>query len=52
VVNLGKEIDYPQLDTTIAESLNIPKTVILMECERGYGKEKVVCMFYSTVLDT
>jgi hypothetical protein len=35
----------------IAESLNIPKTSS-SDPERGFGKEKVVCTFYSTLLDT
>jgi hypothetical protein len=35
----------------IAESLNILKT-ISSDSERGFGKEKVVCTFCSTLLDT
>ena len=35
----------------IAESLNIPKTSS-SDPARGFGKEKVVCMFCSTLLDT
>ena len=34
----------------IAESLNIPKTS--SDSERGFGKEKVVGTFCSTLLDT
>jgi hypothetical protein len=36
----------------IAESLNITKTVVLTDYEREFGKEKVVCVFCSTLLDT
>ena len=36
----------------IAESLNIPKTVVLRVVKRGFGKDKVVCKFCSTLLDT
>ena len=35
----------------IAESLNIPKTSS-SDSEREFGKEKVVCTFCSTLLDT
>ena len=35
----------------IAESLNIPKSSS-SDSERGFGKEKDVCRFYSTILDT
>jgi hypothetical protein len=35
----------------IAESLNIPKTVVLRNLKEDLGK-KVVCMFCSTLLDT
>jgi hypothetical protein len=36
----------------IAESLNIPKDCSSSDSERGFGKEKVVCTFCSTLLDT
>jgi len=37
----------------IAESLNVPNTVHgSSDSERGYGKEKVLCTFCSTLLDT
>jgi len=36
----------------IAEYLNTPKTVVLRVLKRGLGKEKVVCRFCSTLLDT
>jgi hypothetical protein len=35
----------------IAESLNIPKTVVL-RILRGFGKEQVVCTLCSTLFDT
>jgi len=36
----------------IAESLNIPKDCSSSDSERGFWKEKVVCTFCSTLLDT
>jgi hypothetical protein len=36
----------------IAESLNIPQECITSDSERGFEKEKVVCTFCSTLLDT
>jgi hypothetical protein len=36
----------------IAESSNTPKTEFFLDSERGFGKEKVVTMFCSTLLDT
>jgi len=36
----------------ITESLQIPQDYSSSESERGFGKEKVVCTFCSTLLDT
>jgi len=36
----------------IAESLNIPQDCSSSDSERGFGKEKVVCTFCSTPIDT
>jgi hypothetical protein len=36
----------------IAETLNIPQECSSSDSERGFGKEKVVCTFCSTLLDT
>jgi len=36
----------------IAEPLNIPETVVLRILKEDFGKEKVVCTFCSTRLDT
>jgi hypothetical protein len=56
VVNIAAVADLVKNDhqitsRMIAESLNIPKTSSLVS-ERGFGKEKVVCTFCSTLLDT
>jgi hypothetical protein len=50
VANLVKN-DRRIASRMIAESLNIPKTSF-SDSERGFGKEKVVCTFRSTLLDT
>jgi hypothetical protein len=36
----------------IAESSNIPKDCVYSNSEKGFGKEKVVCTFCFTLLDT
>ena len=50
VADLAKN-DHRIASRMIAESLNIPKTSF-SDSERGFGKEKVVCTFCSTLLDT
>jgi len=54
-VNIDAVADLVKHDRQIAsrmiESLNIPKTSS-SDSERGFGKEKVVCQFCSTLLDT
>ena len=54
-VNIAAVADLVKNDSIIAsrmiaESLNIPKTSS-SDFERGFGKEKVLCTFCSTVLD-
>jgi hypothetical protein len=56
-VNIAAVVDLVKNDRQIAsrmiaESFNIPKTVVLRILKRGFGKEKAVYMFCSTLLDT
>jgi len=51
VLDLVKN-DYQIASRMIAESLNIPKTVVPRILKEDLGKEKVVCTFCSTLLDT
>jgi len=58
-VNIAAVADLVKNDRQIAsrmraESLNIPKTVVLriLKEDLGFGKEKAVCTFCSTHLDT
>jgi hypothetical protein len=45
--------NYHQITSRmIAKSLNIPKTVVLQILKEDLGKEKVVCMYCSSLLDT
>ena len=53
-VNIAAVADLVKNDSRIAsrmiaESLNIPKTVVVLDSERGFGKEKDVCTFCSTL---
>ena len=51
VANLVKN-DCRIASRMIAEYLNIPRDCSSSDSERGFGKEKVVCTFCSTLLDT
>jgi len=55
-VNIAAVADLVKYDgripsRTIAESLNTPK-ISSSDSERGFGKEKAVCTFCSTLFDT
>jgi len=36
----------------IAESMNVPKIVVIRIMKEDLGKRKAVCTFYSALLDT